>query len=82
MPGGVLERDGQTEAASVDLARLAGLTPAAMICEVMREDGHMARLPDLEIFAKKHGLKIVSVKALQDYRRATEGVRADLRAAG
>ncbi|MEM8987484.1 MAG: 3,4-dihydroxy-2-butanone-4-phosphate synthase [Pseudomonadota bacterium] len=69
--GGVLERDGQTEA-SVDLARLAGLTPAAVICEIMNDDGTMARLPDLERFAAKHGLGIVSVKAIQDYRRATE----------
>lgn len=69
--GGVLERDGQTEAC-VDLARLAGLTPAAMLCEVMNDDGTMARMPDLEIFAARHGLKIVSVKALQDYRRAHE----------
>lgn len=66
---GVLERDGQTEA-SMDLAKLAGLTPAAMICEVMNDDGTMARLPDLEIFAQKHDLKIISVKAIADYRRA------------
>ena len=78
--GGVLERDGQTEA-SVDLAKLAGLTPASMICEVMNDDGTMARLPDLQVFAKRHGLKIVSVKALQDYRRATEA-DAKLRATG
>ena len=77
---GVLERDGQTEA-SVDLAKLAGLTPAAMICEVMNDDGSMARLPDLEEFAKIHGLKIVSVKALQDYRRATED-NSQLKATG
>lgn len=78
--GGVLERDGQTEA-SVDLARLSGLTPAAMICEVMKDDGDMARLPDLEIFAERHGLKIISVKALQDYRRANETTGGALRAA-
>lgn len=78
--GGVLERDGQTEA-SVDLAILAGLTPAAMLCEVMNDDGTMARLPDLEIFAVRHGLKIISVKALQDYRRAREADRKPLRAA-
>ena len=71
-PGGVLSRDGQTEA-SVDLAKLAGLSPASMICEVMNDDGTMARLPDLEVFAERHGLKIISVKALQDYRRATQG---------
>lgn len=68
---GVLARGGQTEA-SVDLAKLAGLTPAAMICEVMNDDGTMARLPDLESFAARHRLKVISVKALQDYRRATE----------
>ncbi|MEM8770704.1 MAG: 3,4-dihydroxy-2-butanone-4-phosphate synthase [Pseudomonadota bacterium] len=77
--GGVLARGGQTEA-SVDLAKLAGLTPAAMICEVMNDDGTMARLPDLERFAEKHGLQIISVKALQDYRRAHESAGA-LRAA-
>ncbi len=70
-PGGVLARGGQTEA-GVDLATLAGLTPAAMICEVMNDDGTMARLPDLEVFASRHGLKIISVKAMQDYRRVTE----------
>lgn len=78
--GGVLERGGQTEA-SVDLARLAGLTPAAMICEIMNDDGTMARLPDLERFAVRHGLKIISVKAIQDYRRAREAGRNVLRAA-
>ncbi len=72
MGGGVLERDGQTEAC-VDLAKLAGLTPAAMLCEVMNDDGTMARLPDLEEFAARHALQIISVKAVQDYRRATEG---------
>ncbi len=77
---GVLERGGQTEA-SVDLAQLAGLTPAAMICEVMNDDGTMARLPDLETFAARHGFKIISVKALQDYRQAHEGAREALRAA-
>jgi len=78
--GGVLERDGQTEAC-VDLAILAGLTPAAMLCEVMNDDGAMARLPDLEIFAERFGLKIISVKALQDYRRAHECADGNLRAA-
>ncbi|MEQ8936172.1 MAG: 3,4-dihydroxy-2-butanone-4-phosphate synthase [Amphiplicatus sp.] len=79
--GGVLSRGGQTEA-SVDLAKLAGLTPAAMICEVMRDDGEMARLPDLEVFADKHGLKIIAVKALQDYRLAHQRARDPLRATG
>ncbi|NOX81694.1 MAG: 3,4-dihydroxy-2-butanone-4-phosphate synthase [Alphaproteobacteria bacterium] len=78
--GGVLERDGQTEAC-VDLAILAGLTPAAMLCEVMNDDGTMARLPDLETFAERFGLKIISVKALQDYRRANECADGNLRAA-
>ena len=69
--GGVLERDGQTEA-SVDLARLAGLRPGAVICEIMNDDGTMARLPELEEFARKHGLSIISVEQLQHYRRETE----------
>ncbi|MDR2301543.1 MAG: bifunctional 3,4-dihydroxy-2-butanone-4-phosphate synthase/GTP cyclohydrolase II [Deltaproteobacteria bacterium] len=66
-PGGVLVRTGQTEG-SVDLARLAGLIPAGVICEVMNEDGTMARLPDLEIFSKKHGLKVITVADLVAYR--------------
>lgn len=74
-PGGVLERGGQTEA-SVDLAILAGLTPAAMICEVMKDDGEMARLPDLEVFAERHGLKIISVEAIAEWRRALEAPAA------
>ena len=65
--GGVLVRVGQTEA-SVDLARIAGLTPAAVICEIMNDDGTMARMPELEIFAEKHGLKIISVADLVRYR--------------
>jgi 3,4-dihydroxy 2-butanone 4-phosphate synthase/GTP cyclohydrolase II len=67
-PGGVLERPGQTEG-SVDLARLAGLYPAAVICEIMNPDGTMARRPDLEHFAAKHGLKIATVADLIDYRK-------------
>ena len=78
---GVLERDGQTEA-SVDLAKLAGLTPAAMICEVMNDDGTMARLPDLETFAEKHGMKIITVKAIADYRRAHGASSDTLRKTG
>src|SRR5690348_2051108 len=58
--GGVLERTGQTEAA-VDLARLAGLTPAGVICEIMNDDGTMARVPDLEKFCAKHDMKMVTV---------------------
>ena len=65
--GGVLVRVGQTEA-SVDMARIAGLQPAAVICEIMNDDGTMARLPELEVFAKKHGLKIISVAELVRYR--------------
>jgi len=67
----VLERGGQTEA-GVDLARLAGLEPAAAICEVMNADGTMARMPDLEAFAAEHGLGIVTVAALAAWRRQTE----------
>jgi 3,4-dihydroxy 2-butanone 4-phosphate synthase/GTP cyclohydrolase II len=67
--GGTLVRTGQTEA-SVDLARLAGLTPAGVICEIMNDDGTMARRPDLEIFAKEHGLKIISVADIVRYRYA------------
>jgi len=72
-PGGVLQRAGQTEA-GVDLARIAGLYPAAVICEVMKEDGTMARLPDLLAFAGKHGMAIVSVADLIRYRLRTESL--------
>jgi len=65
--GGVLVRAGQTEG-GVDLARLAGLKPAAVICEVLKDDGTMARMPDLKEFAKKHGLKIATIKDLIRYR--------------
>ncbi|MGH9888418.1 MAG: bifunctional 3,4-dihydroxy-2-butanone-4-phosphate synthase/GTP cyclohydrolase II [bacterium] len=71
MPGGVLVRAGQTEAA-VDLARLAGLTPAGVICEIMDEDGTMARGPRLEEFCRTHGLKMVTVKALIQHRMRHE----------
>jgi 3,4-dihydroxy 2-butanone 4-phosphate synthase/GTP cyclohydrolase II len=69
--GGVLRRAGHTEAA-VDLARLAGLKPAGVICEILRDDGHMARLPELVAFAATHGLKMTSVAALIAYRRQRE----------
>ena len=69
--GGVLVRVGHTEA-SVDLSRLAGLKPAGVICEVMNEDGRMARLPDLEVFAEKHGLKIVTIADLIKYKMRNE----------
>jgi len=65
--GGVLRRAGQTEG-SVDLARLAGLNAAAVICEIMNEDGTMSRVPELAKFAKAHGLKMVTIKALIEYR--------------
>jgi len=70
-PGGVLQRAGQTEAA-VDLARLAGLYPAGVICEVMKEDGTMARVPDLEEFCARHGLKMITIADLIRYRMAHE----------
>src|SRR5215207_8575824 len=69
--GGVLVRPGQTEA-SVDLARIAGLNPSAVICEIMNEDGTMARMPQLEEFAAAHGLKIISVAELVRYRMQKE----------
>ncbi len=69
--GGVLVRSGQTEG-SVDLARLAGLTPAGVICEIMNEDGSMARMRDLEVFSRKHGLRILAIADLIQYRLQTE----------
>jgi 3,4-dihydroxy 2-butanone 4-phosphate synthase/GTP cyclohydrolase II len=69
--GGVLERTGQTEAA-VDLARLAGLNPSGVICEIMNDDGTMARVPDLELYCHKHGLKMVTVADLIAYRRRND----------
>ncbi|HSR54916.1 MAG TPA: 3,4-dihydroxy-2-butanone-4-phosphate synthase [Alphaproteobacteria bacterium] len=72
-PGGVLVRAGHTEAA-VDVARLAGLNPSGVICEVMNDDGTMARLPDLLKFAEKHGLKVASISDLIAYRRRTEKI--------
>jgi 3,4-dihydroxy 2-butanone 4-phosphate synthase/GTP cyclohydrolase II len=67
-PGGVLQRMGQTEAA-VDLARLAGLYPAGVICEVMNEDGTMARVPDLIPYCERHGLRLITIADLVEYRR-------------
>ncbi|MDP1759026.1 MAG: 3,4-dihydroxy-2-butanone-4-phosphate synthase, partial [Thermodesulfovibrionales bacterium] len=69
--GGVLQRAGQTEG-SVDLVRLAGLYPAGVICEIMNDDGTMARVPQLTEFAKKHSMKIVTVKDLIKYRMRAE----------
>jgi 3,4-dihydroxy 2-butanone 4-phosphate synthase/GTP cyclohydrolase II len=69
--GGVLVRTGQTEG-SVDLAQLAGLTPAGVICEIMNDDGTMARMPDLERFATQHGLRLLTIADLIQYRLQTE----------
>jgi 3,4-dihydroxy 2-butanone 4-phosphate synthase / GTP cyclohydrolase II len=69
--GGVLRRAGQTEAA-VDLARLAGLIPAGVVCEIMNEDGTMARVPDLVPYCERHGLRMITVADLIEYRRRTE----------
>ena len=69
--GGVLVRSGHTEG-SVDLARLAGHEPAGVICEIMREDGEMARMPDLQAFARKHALPVVTIADLIDYRLGQE----------
>ncbi|MBV8529514.1 MAG: 3,4-dihydroxy-2-butanone-4-phosphate synthase, partial [Candidatus Dormibacteraeota bacterium] len=69
--GGVLERAGQTEAI-VDLCKLAGRFPAGVICEIMREDGRMARRPDLDVFAAEHDVKIVAIDDIIAYRRRTE----------
>lgn len=71
--GGVLVRAGQTEAA-VDLARLAGLQPGGVICEIMNEDGSMARVPELASFCARHGLKMISVASLIRYRMRTEQI--------
>ncbi len=69
--GGVLARNGHTEGAT-DLMRLAGLKPGAVICEVMRDDGEMARRPDLDLFAQKHGLPVLTIRELVEYRIKTE----------
>jgi 3,4-dihydroxy 2-butanone 4-phosphate synthase/GTP cyclohydrolase II len=71
--GGVLVRTGQTEG-SVDLCRMAGLTQAGVICEIMKDDGTMARMPDLEIFAHEHNIKIVTIADLIDYRMQNESL--------
>jgi 3,4-dihydroxy 2-butanone 4-phosphate synthase/GTP cyclohydrolase II len=72
-PGGVLVRAGHTEA-GCDLAQLAGLTPAAVICEIMNDDGTMARLPELMVFAAEHGIRIGTIADLIHYRSRTESV--------
>jgi 3,4-dihydroxy 2-butanone 4-phosphate synthase/GTP cyclohydrolase II len=71
--GGVLMRAGHTEA-GCDLAGMAGLSPTSVICEIMKDDGTMARLPDLEVFAKEHGLKIGTIAALIEYRSRNESL--------
>ena len=68
---GVLEREGHTEA-TVDLCKICGLTPVSVICEILKDDGTMARMDDLEIFAKKHNLKIITIADLIKYRKKTE----------
>ena len=71
--GGSLVRAGHTEAV-VDIARLAGLTPAGVICEIMNDDGTMARLPDLLSFAQQHDLKVATIADLISHRRRTESI--------
>jgi 3,4-dihydroxy 2-butanone 4-phosphate synthase / GTP cyclohydrolase II len=80
-PGGVLVRAGQTEAA-VDLARIAGLYPAGVICEIMNPDGTMARVPELAKFAKRHSLLMITIADLIQYRMRTEGLVRRVAAAG
>ena len=75
-PGGVLERRGHTEGA-VELARLAGLQPAALLCELMNEDGSMMRGAELVAFSRKHGYPMLTIEELVVHRRATEAARAD-----
>src|SRR5436305_3078497 len=72
-PGGVLERMGQTEA-SVDLARLAGLNPSGVVCEIMNDDGTMARVADLVPYLERHGLMMITVAELVEYRRRHENL--------
>jgi len=79
-PGGVLERAGHTEG-SVDLARLAGLNAAAVICEIMNEDGSMARLPDLERFSARHGIQVVTIADLITFRLMRESLVEEVRRA-
>ncbi|MGH9311871.1 MAG: bifunctional 3,4-dihydroxy-2-butanone-4-phosphate synthase/GTP cyclohydrolase II [Vicinamibacterales bacterium] len=80
-PGGVLVRAGQTEAA-VDLARIAGLYPAGVICEIMNPDGTMARVPELAKFAKRHALRMITIADLIQYRMRTEGLVRRVATAG
>ncbi len=78
--GGVLERTGHTEAA-VDLSKMAGFAPVAVICEIMNEDGTMSRLPDLEVLAGKHNLKIISIADLVKYRKKTQNLISQVESA-
>ena len=78
--GGVFKRQGHTEAA-VDLARLAGFEPAGVICEIIKDDGEMARLPDLEVFAAEHGLKIISIADLVEWRKRHENLISEVESA-
>ena len=71
--GGTLVRAGHTEAV-VDIARLAGMNPAGVICEIMNDDGTMARMPDLIAFAERHSLKIATIADLINYRRSKESI--------
>lgn len=75
VPEGVLRRPGHTEAA-IDLCKLAGLKPSGVICEIAKDDGTMARLPDLEIFAEKHGLKLIAIEDLVAYIKAKNLISA------
>ncbi|MGB8330529.1 MAG: 3,4-dihydroxy-2-butanone-4-phosphate synthase [Polyangiales bacterium] len=78
VPGGVLQRTGHTEG-SADLARLAGLRPASVICEIMKDDGTMARYPDLVAFAEQHGLRLLTIADLIQYRLARERLVTKIR---
>ena len=78
VPGGVLQRTGHTEG-SVDLSRLAGLKPASVICEIMKDDGTMARYPDLVAFAKEHNLRLLTIADLIQYRLARERLVTKIR---
>ncbi|MGE4300036.1 MAG: 3,4-dihydroxy-2-butanone-4-phosphate synthase [Victivallaceae bacterium] len=70
-PAGVLERTGHTEG-TVDLVKMAGLPPVGVLCEILKDDGTMARLPDLQVFRRRHGLKLCSIAAIVEYRTAQE----------
>ena len=71
--GGIFEREGHTEA-SIDLAKLAGMYPAAVICEILNEDGTMAKLPELSDFSKKHSIKMITIKDLKEYIQLNQNI--------